>query len=130
MSGKILLVEDHDGLRHLMGNILSKSYEVVSAKNGLEALGWLSKGITPDAIVTDAEMPEFSGFQLLSNLKCSGMYHHIPVIVVSGSEAPEDEIKYMEKGAVSFLRKPFNPMELQNSLKNVFKPENQTVSEV
>ncbi len=122
MNGKILLVEDHDGLRQLMGHYLSKSFEVVSAKNGLEAMGWLNRGISPDIILTDAEMPEITGFQLLSNLKCSGMYRHIPVFIVSGSEEPEEEHKFLKMGAVEFIRKPFNPEQLKDRLTNLFSP--------
>lgn len=122
MNRRILLVEDNDGLRQLMGNFLSKSYEVVSAKNGLEALSWLNRGVSPDIILTDAEMPEVSGFALLTNLKRSGLFRHIPVMVVSGSESPEDEYKFIEMGALDFIRKPFNPVSLKDRLDNLFSP--------
>ena len=73
MSRRLLLVEDHDGLRRIIGNFLSENFDVVGAKNGLEAMSWLSKGVMPDIIVTDTTMPEIDGAALLSNLRCSSV---------------------------------------------------------
>jgi CheY-like chemotaxis protein len=116
MNRKVLIVEDHDSLRLLMGSFLSKSFDVVSAKNGLEAMGWLSKGELPDVIITDLRMPELNGNQFLSNLKCSGMFRDIPVVVISASENEDDERRYRALGARDFIRKPFNPVTLKERL--------------
>lgn len=122
MNKKLLVVEDHDGLRLLLSTYLSKSYEVASAKNGLEAMSWLAKGFIPDAIITDSQMPEFSGRQLLVNLRCSGLYRHIPVVVISGSEAEGEERKFLQLGAREFIRKPFNPVQLTERLAHITRP--------
>jgi CheY-like chemotaxis protein len=116
MNRKVLIVEDHDSLRLLLGSFLSKSFDVVSAKNGLEAMGWLSKGEMPDVIITDLRMPELNGNQFLSNLKCSGMFRDIPVVVISASENEDDERRYRALGARDFIRKPFNPVNLKERL--------------
>jgi CheY-like chemotaxis protein len=123
MNSKILLVEDHDSLRLLMGSFLSKTFDVFSAKNGLEAMSWLSKGIRPDIIITDARMPELNGTQLLSNLRCSGMFHDIPVIVISGSESEDDERRFKQLGVRDFIRKPFNPVSLKERLNQIVQTE-------
>ena len=121
MNKRILLVEDHDSLRLLVGSFLSKSFEVVSTKNGLEAMGWLSKGVRPDIIITDARMPELNGTQMLSNLRVSGMYRDIPVVVISGSENEEDERRFKQLGVRDFFHKPFNPVNLRDRVSQIIQ---------
>lgn len=116
MHRKVLLVEDHDSLRYVIGAFLSKRFEVTGAKNGLEAMGYLSQGLVPDVIVTDALMPCLNGFQFLANLQCSGMYAGIPVIVISGSCSEEEELRFKQLGVDDYFRKPFNPVQLQDRL--------------
>lgn len=116
MNRKILLVEDHDSLRQVIGAFLSGRFDVTGAKNGLEAMGHLSQGFAPDVIVTDAAMPGLSGFQFLANLRCSGMYAHIPVVVISGSCNDDDAQRFQQLGIQDYFRKPFNPVQLQERL--------------
>jgi CheY-like chemotaxis protein len=116
MNRKILLVEDHDSLRQVIGAFLSRHFEVTGAKNGLEAMSQLSRGFVPDVIVTDALMPGLNGFQFLANLQCSGMYAHIPVVVISGSCNEDEEMRFKQLGIHQYFRKPFNPVQLQDSL--------------
>ena len=118
----VLLVEDSESLRVLMSNMLGKTFEVTSARNGLEAMTWLHSGLLPDVIVTDVLMPELDGRQLLSGLRNSGMYQNIPVVVVSGSceKAELDLIRSL--GANDILPKPFKPAELYSSLNRLMSP--------
>ena len=116
MNRKILLVEDHDSLRQVIGAFLSSRFDVTGAKNGLEAMSRLSQGFIPDVIVTDAVMPGLNGFQLIANLRCSGMYASIPVIVISGSCNDEEELRFKQLGVNGYFRKPFNPVHLQDRL--------------
>jgi len=119
MKRRVLVVEDHDGFRNLIGNFLSKQFEVISAKNGLDAMTVLNKGLIPDMIVTDTRMPEINGEQLLYNLRCSGMYGTIPVWVMSEHGRDGEEAHYKNLGAMGYLRKPFNPSILQEQLSKV-----------
>lgn len=128
MNKKVLLVEDSDCLRILMTAILSKNFDVVSAKNGLEAMSWLSGGLRPDIIVTDARMPELSGSQLITNLRCSGMFRDIPIVVVSGTENEDGELRFKRLGVRSFLRKPFNPTKLTEHLQQIILEPQPTIA--
>ena len=119
MYRRVLVVEDHDGFRHLIGNFLSKKFEVISAKNGLEAMTWLSAGMIPHVIVTDTRMPEINGEQLLQHLRCSGIYGDIPVVVMSEQGKEGDEARYKLLGASGYLKKPFNPTLLQERLDQI-----------
>lgn len=119
MNRKILLVEAHDSLRQVIGAFLSKQFDVVGASNGLEALGKLSQGFFPDAIVTDARVPDISGTHLLSQIRCSGLFANIPVVVISGAENDEEELHFRQLGVHDYLRKPFSPTKLQDRLMQI-----------
>lgn len=117
MLRRVLLVEDHDSLRHLLGNFLSDKFEVVGAKNGLEAMSWLNKGVVPDVIITDNEMPEIDGADLLRQLGCTGLWCNIPVVVMGEVDDDASEcIRYKNLGARDFFKKPFNPLVLQEKI--------------
>ncbi len=121
MNRNLLLVEDHDGLRRIIGSFLSEKFNVVGAKNGLEAMSWLSKGVMPDIIVTDAAMPEIDGAALLSNLRCSGLWADIPVVVLGSGD--EDDVaeaqRFKRLGAYEYFAKPFSPIRLQDRLMDI-----------
>lgn len=119
MNRKILLVENHDNFRFLMGAFLSRQFDVVGAKNGLDAMTWLSKGVLPDVIVTDVRMPGLGGAGLLANLRCSGLYSGIPVVVISDSDNLAEEYRLRQLGACAYIRKPFSPAALQEQLKQI-----------
>jgi CheY-like chemotaxis protein len=121
MNRRLLLVEDHDGLRRIIGNFLSDNFEVVGAKNGLEAMSWLSKGMMPDIIVTDSAMPEIDGATLLTNLRCSGLWADIPVVVLGSgnSDADSEERQFKKLGAYEYFAKPFSPTRLQDRLMDI-----------
>ncbi len=75
---RILVVEDHESLRDYIRLILSASYEVITAENGLSALSWLERSENlPDMILSDVMMPKMDGFQLLERLKGDDRWRHI-----------------------------------------------------
>lgn len=121
MNRSLLLVEDHDGLRRIIGSFLSEKFDVVGAKNGLEAMSWLSKGVMPDIIVTDSAMPEIDGAALLSNLRCSGLWADIPVVVLGsgGSDDAAEAQRFKMLGAYEYFAKPFSPTQLQERLMDI-----------
>lgn len=110
---KILIIEDHDSIRILLGNYLGKSFDVVTKKDGFEGLLWLGNGNIPDFILLDLDMPRVSGVEFLTNIRGSGFFRDIPVIIVSGEERPDLQAKCRTFGIVDFLTKPFNPLKLK-----------------
>ena len=120
MLRKVLLVEDHDNARRLVGNFLSGEFEVIGAKNGLEAMTWLSKGISPDIIITDQHMPEMDGDHLIRQLRCTGMWSDIPVVVLGESEnSVQMSNHYTALGACAYFIKPFSPLVLREKLHQI-----------
>ncbi len=105
----ILLVDDEDRiLNFLMSKLKALGYEVITAKNGIEALEQV-KGQEPDLMVLDLIMPGMNGFEALEELR---LFSAIPVIVLSARDADADRIKGLQLGADDYLPKPFNPDEL------------------
>lgn len=117
----ILIVDDHDSVRLILGNILVKSYNVVTKSDGIEAFGWLHLGNEPDLIILDMVMPRLHGMTFLSNIKSSGLFSHIPVIVLTGNENEEFENQVRQMGANGFIRKPFKPDNLRETIANTLR---------
>ncbi|MCF8247008.1 MAG: response regulator [Saprospiraceae bacterium] len=116
---RILIIEDHESIRLLLGTMLSKSYEVITTKDGLEGMAWLVKGNLPDLILLDMSMPRLSGDEFLRNIRQSGFFRDIPVIVVSGNDGEEDVKNCLRWGVDDYLTKPFNPISLKKRIENV-----------
>lgn len=112
MKKKILIIDDELSIRMLLENYLSKTYDVVAKKDGLEGMNWLNEGNMPDLIVADIQMPNLDGFDFLKNIRSSGFYKNIPIIMLSGIESSQEKIKFLKLGANDYMVKPFNPEEL------------------
>lgn len=121
---RILIIEDHESIRLLLGTMLAKSYEVVTKKDGLEGMAWLVKGNLPDLILLDMTMPRLSGNDFLRNIRQSGFFRDIPVIVVSGNDGEDDVKNCLRWGVDDYLTKPFNPISLKKRIAHVlYEPE-------
>lgn len=119
----ILVIEDHAGLRMVEGMFLGNYYDVVTKEDGLEGIIWMSKGNIPDLIVLDLMMPRLNGVEFLINLKSSGIFRGIPVIIVSGDEDKEIIDQCYDLGISNYLVKPFSPKLLYEKIQKIlFKP--------
>ena len=120
---QILIIEDHDSLRWLLGSYLSKKYEVTTKRDGWEGMAWLGSGNLPDLILLDLNMPRIGGNEFLKNIRHSGFYRDIPVIVLSGNEET-NEVEYcLDLGAAEYIKKPFNPIQLNQKINAVFSKQ-------
>lgn len=116
----ILVIEDHESIRLLFSRFLGKNYEVVTKQDGFEGLAWLSYGNIPDLIILDMSMPRLSGLDFLNNIRNSGFFHNIPVIIVSGEEDSKVINQCHQLGIEGFINKPFNPIQLKEQIHNIF----------
>jgi two-component system, chemotaxis family, chemotaxis protein CheY len=121
MKSKILIVDDKSEFRSLTKTILSSKYDVETAENGIEALNLLQNGLMPDLIVTDLMMPVLGGKDFVEQVKSSGAFSHIPVIVLSSIDKSDEKIKLINLGASDYLEKPYNPAELMARIENLLK---------
>lgn len=121
MKKRVLLIEDTSEMQSILKSFLSKEYDVQIAANGLDAMLELHKGNLPDVIITDLQMPEMNGRDFLEQLKLSGSFSHIPVIVLSNNQESEQRIDLLQMGAEDYITKPFNPQELLVRLNKVIR---------
>lgn len=117
----ILIIDDHDSIRMILGNILVKDYDVVTKKDGIDAFAWLQQGFIPDLIILDMIMPRLHGISFLHNLRSSGLFAQIPVLVLSGNESEEFMLKSKDLGITGYITKPFNPETLRKTVAESLK---------
>jgi len=96
----------------LLENFLSKTYEVITKNDGMEGVQWLEQGNMPDLIVADIQMPNMDGYDFIKNIRASGYFKEIPLIMLSGIESSQEKVKCLKLGANDYMVKPFNPEEL------------------
>lgn len=113
----ILLVEDNEELLGLIGNILSQYYQVVTAKNGVEALSAVSEN-NVDIIISDVMMPEMDGLELCRKLKGDLETSHIPIILLTAKSSTDDRIDCYNAGADGYISKPFDLKVLEARINN------------
>jgi len=120
---KILLVEDSASMRSHLANIIETDrddIEIVEAENGFEALKTLPHHKF-DAILTDINMPDINGLELVSFLKNHPVYKSIPIMVISTESTAEDRGRAAALGAEEYLVKPFQAPELVDKLRKLLR---------
>jgi len=73
----------------------------------------------PDVLLLDLDMPEINGYEVLSAIRSSADYQHLPVIILSALTEPGDKLKALELGATDFLTKPVDASELVLRVRNI-----------
>ena len=112
MAKKILIAEDEADIRALIEFTLKfAGFDVVSAKNGLEALE-AAQAELPDLILLDVRMPQMTGYEACEAIKSDPDTRHIPVVFLSAKGQEKEILAGLEAGATEYLLKPFAPDEL------------------
>lgn len=117
---KILVVEDNIEIIIYIRNIFEPSFEIKTAKHGLEGLECLEE-FHPDVIITDVMMPGLDGIEMTRRIKDNFDTSHIPVVMLTAKSALEDQIIGIESGAEAYILKPFNSIYLSTVVKNLLK---------
>ncbi|MFZ4441405.1 MAG: response regulator [Syntrophales bacterium] len=119
MSFNVLIVDDSNAMRAVIRKIISmsgfKMDKCLNAGNGKEALDILVNEWV-DVIISDINMPEINGLELLARLKQDDLYKEIPVIMISTEGSDERMQEAFDCGAQGFIKKPFLPEELRKIL--------------
>jgi two-component system chemotaxis response regulator CheY len=113
MAQIILVVDDSQTVRHIMsGALKSNGYEVIQAVDGVDALLQL-EGLTSepavDLVLTDINMPNMGGLELITKLKANPRYASIPVITLTSEAEKEMKEKGKVAGAFAWIVKPSTP---------------------
>ena len=120
-SEKILVVDDSREMRDFITHYVlrPKGYDILTAEDGASALG-LARLLGPDLIITDLQMPEMTGIELVQTLVEEG--RDIPAILIS-SDDPERRVtrQALRAGVADYLTKPFEPEELLDAVQRVLE---------
>ncbi len=116
---RILLIEDEDSLRKIIKlNLELEDYEVITAKDGQEALDHLDSQYF-DLVILDLMLPKINGMDVLASLRLK--FDTLPVIIISAKDTSSDRIKGLKTGADDYLTKPFEFEELLLRVQNLLK---------
>lgn len=120
--GTILVVDDsHSVVRILTGMLRDLGYDTIEAHNGTEAIA-LAARRQPSLVILDFLLHRnFDGLEVLRRLKNSMSTCHIPVILLSAAESPQDKAKGLRLGADDYITKPFSPLELGARLEMILR---------
>jgi len=113
---RILIVEDSPTMRSLLTASLEEvegAVKIVEVSSGFEALRQLPRERF-DLIVTDINMPDINGLELVSFVKSNAAYRDIPLVIVSTESSDRDCEKGLGLGADAYLVKPFAPETLRD----------------
>lgn len=115
---KVLIVDDSVYMRSLIKSILTKNgYDIIGeASNGEEAID-LSIELNPDIITMDNILPDMKGVDILLTLKEEGIYSNIVMVSAVGQERVQ-KLAY-DRGAISYVVKPFNTHDLVHAVKKL-----------
>lgn len=123
MGISILLVEDSRATRALVVSTLEElgQITIVEADNGFAALKALPASRF-DLIITDVNLPEITGLEIVRFVKGNPQYKHIPVLIISTQQAAADIQRGLSLGASAYLGKPFKPEQLKATVQSLLPP--------
>ena len=122
MQKQILIVEDNELNRVMLGEILSDDYKILEAENGQEALKILKqKKGDIHLILLDLMMPVMDGYTFLDRIKEDAELALIPVIVTTQDDSEEDEVNALVHGATDFVSKPYRPQVILHRVASIIK---------
>jgi two-component system chemotaxis response regulator CheY len=119
---KFLVVDDFSTMRRIVRNLLKELgfTNVEEAEDGVDALSKL-RGGNFQFVVSDWNMPNMTGIELLRHIRADSMLRHLPVLMVTAEAKKENIIEAAQAGASGYVVKPFTAATLDEKLKKIFQ---------
>lgn len=115
----VLIVDDSSSVRNLVEFILdADGYKVIQAEDGQQAWNMLQR-IKPNLVLTDYEMPNMSGVELLQRMREQERFNNVPIIMLTARKGEEDEVFGLKAGADDYIGKPVEPLKLQARVRKI-----------
>jgi two-component system chemotaxis response regulator CheY len=121
-SIKILIVDDSITIRRIITNALKTVgfTDTIEASNGKEALEKLTSGKV-DFIITDWNMPEMNGLDLIKEIRANPVYSSMPILMITTRGTEHDVVEALQAKVNSYIMKPFTPQELKEKIEGILK---------
>jgi two-component system chemotaxis response regulator CheY len=122
MGFKVLIVEDSKAAREFIAATVESvsGVEAVTTSSGFEALKLLPRHRF-DLIITDINMPDINGLELINFVKKNPNYRETPLFIITTEGGEKDRDRGMALGAAEYLVKPFQPQSLEGLLRRYLK---------
>jgi len=119
---KFLVVDDFSTMRRIIRNLLKELgfNNVEEAEDGVQALNTL-RGGSFQFVISDWNMPNMTGIDLLRSIRADAALKHIPVLMVTAEAKKENIISAAQAGASGYVVKPFTAATLDEKLSKIFK---------
>ncbi len=119
---RFLIVDDFSTMRRIVRNLLKESgySDAEEAEDGVAALQKLRNGRF-DFVVSDINMPNMNGFELLGQIKQDEKLKHLPVLMVTAEARKEDIVAAAQGGAAGYIVKPFTKATLEEKVAHILK---------
>jgi len=119
---KFLIVDDFSTMRRIVRGLLKEiGYNnAEEAEDGAVALNML-KNAKFDFVVSDINMPNMNGFELLASVKKDESLKHIPVLMVTAEARKEDIVRAAQDGAAGYIVKPFTKATLEEKVQKIMQ---------
>ena len=120
-GASVVIVDDQETARVALDQMIrgiDPGISTVLFAGGAEALAWLGEH-EPDLVITDFRMPGMTGSQLTAELRHNPRLQHVPVMVVTAADDRAVRYEALEAGAVDFLAKPIDPIEVRTRCRNL-----------
>ena len=119
---KFLIVDDFSTMRRIVRGLLKEiGYNnAEEAEDGAVALNML-RNAKFDFVVSDINMPNMNGFELLTEVKKDGSLRHIPVLMVTAEARKEDIVRAAQDGAAGYIVKPFTKATLEEKVQKIMQ---------
>ncbi|WP_046243477.1 hybrid sensor histidine kinase/response regulator transcription factor [Hymenobacter terrenus] len=114
----VLVIEDNPEVNNFLVRKLQPDFQVQAATDGTSGLQ-MAIELIPDLIVCDVMMPGLSGLEVVAQLREDWRTSHIPVVLLTARNAPEQQVEGVQAGADLYLTKPFNPTFLLESVRTL-----------
>ena len=119
---KFLIVDDFSTMRRIVRGLLKEiGYNnAEEAEDGAVALNML-KNAKFDFVVSDINMPNMNGFELLNAIKADAQLKHLPVLMVTAEARKEDIVRAAQEGAAGYIVKPFTKATLEEKVQKIMQ---------
>ncbi len=121
-SKTVLVVDDFENTLHVIKHTLEQSgFKVLSANNGLEALKLLKQNIKPNIIVTDLNMPNMNGFELIENIRKMPNLDGIPIFILTTEFNFSKKLQARKLNITGWIQKPYKSDDFIRIISNVLE---------